>query len=59
MQFLSRRFAASLAGYERRCQPRYGFLRPIIPEGVDKFLNCGDLEHGFARVSCDHCQIRL
>ncbi len=55
-QCLSRHFAAFLAGYERRFQPRYGFLRPIIPEVVDKFLDCGDLSHGFARVRCAHCQ---
>jgi hypothetical protein len=23
---------------------------------VNKFLDCGDLEHGFARIRCDHCQ---
>jgi hypothetical protein len=54
-QCLSRHFHAFLAAYEQRFQPRYGFLRPIIPEVVDKFLDCGDLEHGFARVRCDHC----
>ena len=54
-QCLSRHFAAFLAGYERHFQPRYGFLRPIIPEVVDKFLDCGDLSHGFDRVRCDHC----
>ena len=23
---------------------------------VSKFLDCGDLEHGFARIRCDHCK---
>ncbi|MDA1088379.1 MAG: transposase [Verrucomicrobia bacterium] len=55
-QCLSRHFDAFLADYEARYQPRYGFLRPIIPEVVNKFLDCGDLEHGFARVRCDHCK---
>ena len=55
-QCLSRHFDSFLAAYEARFQPRYGYLRPIIPEVVDKFLDCGDLEHGFARVRCDHCQ---
>ncbi len=41
---------------EERYQRRYGFLRPIIPEVVNKFLDCGDLERGFARVRCDHCK---
>jgi len=55
-QCLSRHFDAFLAGYRERHQPRYGFLRPIIPEVVNKFLDCGDLERGFARVRCDHCK---
>jgi len=54
-QCLSRHFHAFLAAYEQRFQPHFGFLRPIIPEVVDKFLDCGDLEQGFARVRCDHC----
>ena len=54
-QCLSRHFDTFLAGYEERYQPRYGFLRPIIPEVVNKFLDCGDLERGFARVRCEHC----
>ena len=55
-QCLSRHFDAFLAGYKERYQPRYGFLRPIIPEVVNKFLDCGDLERGFARVRCDACK---
>jgi len=51
-QCLSVYFDAFLAGYEERYQPRYGFLRPVIPEVVNKFLDCGDLERGFARVRC-------
>jgi len=49
-------FDTFLDAYEERYQPRYGFLRPIIPEVVNKFLDCGDLERGFARVRYDHCQ---
>ncbi len=55
-QCLSAHFDAFLDTYEERYQPRYGFLRPIIPEVVDKFLDCGDLARGFARVRCDHCK---
>ena len=55
-QCLSRHFDAFLEGYEERYQSRYGFLRPIIPQVVNKFLDCGDLEQGFARVRCDHCK---
>jgi hypothetical protein len=27
----------------------------IIPEAVDKFPDCGDPAHGFARIRCDTC----
>ena len=42
--------------YPAAYQPRYGVLRPIIPEVVHKFLDCGDLARGFARIRCDHCR---
>jgi hypothetical protein len=53
---LCRHFDTFLDTYEERFQPRYGFLRPIIPEVVNKFMDCGDLEQGFARVRCDYCK---
>jgi hypothetical protein len=31
-------------------------LRRTIPEVVHKFLECGNLERGFARIRCDHCE---
>ncbi len=37
-QCLSRHFNAFLEIYEERYQPRYGYLRPVIPEVVRKFL---------------------
>ena len=55
-QCLTRHFDSFQAVYEERYQSRHGFLRPIIPEVVNKFLDCGDLEHGFARIRCDHCK---
>ena len=56
-QCLFRHFDASLGQYEERYRKRCGYLRPIIPGVVNKFLDCGDLEHGFARIRCDHCKI--
>ena len=44
------------AVYEERYQERYGFWRPIIGTVVRKFLECGDLMHGFARVRCPQCR---
>ena len=43
------------AVYEERYQERYGLWRPIIGTVVRKFLECGDLKHGFARVRCPRC----
>jgi Transposase zinc-binding domain len=49
-------FDEFLEAYKERFQPRYGFLRPIILEVVEKFLECGDLARGFPRIQCDHCK---
>ena len=35
-----------------RYEKRYGFWRSIIGDVVRKFLRCGDLHFGFARVRC-------
>jgi hypothetical protein len=34
---------------------RYGFGCPAIDAAVEKFLECGDPQHGFARVRCPEC----
>ncbi|MGI8842565.1 MAG: transposase zinc-binding domain-containing protein [Gemmatimonadaceae bacterium] len=41
--------------YEERFAPTHGAWRAVVPEVADKFLACGVLEHGFARVHCDAC----
>ena len=41
--------------YPKRYGMRFGFWRPIIRKAIDKFLECGDLRHGFARVRCPKC----
>ena len=38
--------------YPERYEKRYGFWRPVIGDVVRKFLRCGDLHFGFARVRC-------
>ena len=35
--------------------PRYGFWRPYIADVIYRYLDCGDLRCGFARVRCDNC----
>jgi hypothetical protein len=42
-------------GYPERYEDRYGFFRPVIRETVYKYLGCGDLRQGFARVRCRDC----
>ena len=49
-------FEEFLQVYSERYHPRYGVLRDVIPEVVGKFLECGDLEKGFARVRCPECR---
>jgi len=36
--------------YPERYEDRYSFFRPVIRETVYKYLVCGDLKRGFARV---------
>ena len=52
----SHHFDEFLEAYEERYQPRYGFLRPIIPEVVEKFLECGDLGPRLRPHPGDHCK---
>lgn len=35
---------------------RYGCWRPIIGEVARRFLRCGDLHFGFARIRCPECR---
>jgi hypothetical protein len=42
--------------WEERFQPAYGRWRALVDGVVYAFVDCGDLEHGFARVFCDACR---
>jgi hypothetical protein len=53
---LDAHFDTFLEIYPEVYEREYGFLRPIIPEVVEKFMGCGDFAKGFARVRCDHCK---
>jgi hypothetical protein len=55
-RWVERFFPEFEAIYAERYQERYGFWRPIIGTVVRKFLECGDLKHGFARVRCPKCR---
>ncbi len=41
--------------YDERFQPKYGYWRPVIRTAIDKYIKCGDLREGFARVRCPDC----
>ena len=41
--------------YEERFERPYGFWRPYLQKVIDRYLDCGDLHHGFARVKCQDC----
>jgi len=41
--------------YDERFAREYGPWRPVVAQVADKFLACGILEHGFARIRCDAC----
>jgi len=42
--------------YPEKYQARYGYWRPVIRSSIDKFMKCGDLKEGFARVRCPDCK---
>ena len=41
--------------FDERFAREYGPWRPVVAQVADKFLACGVLEHGFARIRCDAC----
>ena len=44
-----------LPEFERTYENRYGPWRSIIGDVARRFLRCGDLHFGFARVRCPDC----
>ena len=51
-QCAHRYFSIFLDRYPEDYQPRHGPLRPVVSAVVHKFLDCGNLERGFARIHC-------
>jgi ribosomal protein S27E len=41
--------------WPERYAPRYGFWRPYVTDVIYRYLECGDLHFGFARVKCQEC----
>ncbi|MBN2246045.1 MAG: transposase zinc-binding domain-containing protein [Candidatus Aminicenantes bacterium] len=48
-------FERFLREYEDRFEREYGFFRPVIKDVVEKYLDCGNLVCGFARIRCPDC----
>jgi hypothetical protein len=38
--------------YDEHFSRQYGFWRPYVEQVIYRYLNCGDLHNGFARVKC-------
>jgi hypothetical protein len=49
---LADHFEALTRVHVERYEPTHGPLRAVVSEVVGRFLDCGLLEHGFARVRC-------
>jgi hypothetical protein len=41
--------------WQDRYAPRYGFWRSYVTDVIYRYLECGDLHFGFARVRCQDC----
>jgi len=41
--------------YDDRFPKKYGFLRPCVKQVFYRYLDCGILHNGFARVKCGEC----
>ena len=54
-QCVHRHLSTFLDRYPEDYQPRHGPLRPVVNAVVHKFLDCGNLERGFARIHCTAC----
>jgi hypothetical protein len=45
--------------WEERFEGRYGFWRGLVDGVVARYLDCGILHRGFARIRCPECQKEL
>ena len=52
---LAAHFDTFLTRYETLFQRRYGYLRPVIREVVERYLDCANPMCGFARIRCPQC----
>jgi len=45
--------------WEERFEHRYGFWRGLVDGVVARYLDCGILDHGLARIGCPECKKEL
>jgi hypothetical protein len=48
-------FGEFVSVYEDRFESRYGRLSPYVQKVVERYLRCGILDFGFARIRCADC----
>lgn len=41
--------------YDEHYSRQYGFWRPYLEKVIYRYLDCGDMHNGFARVKCKDC----
>jgi hypothetical protein len=41
--------------YDDHFSRQYGFWRPYLEKVIYRYLDCGDMHNGFARVKCKDC----
>lgn len=49
------RHTLKVRNWDDMCASRYGFWRTYVVTVIYKYLDCGDLHKGFARVRCEEC----
>ena len=55
-QCLCAHFYDFIQAYPEKYEKKYGFLKPVGEDVVNKSLDCGDLTKGFARIYCENCR---
>ena len=54
-QLLESYYEPVKALWEDRFEKKYGFWRGFVDSVVARYLDCGTVEAGFARIKCDTC----
>jgi len=55
-QCLCAHFYDFIRAYPEKYEKKYGFLKPVVEDVVNNYLDCGDLTKGFARIYCENCK---